>query len=164
MYPPGFVPYGRAAVLPVDLEGRTVGTERSHAEGGGLVGTHWQAAADISNGQRWPESGGVVGCRTTQGRWLRLTTALFGLDDHPRLRERLSAVSGIPALELHEVAATFKHDRNWRTRAVSLLRLLDRALSSVPAHALLTAGHIAGLWGRPSRWDPGGCILRACSV
>jgi fructose-1,6-bisphosphatase/sedoheptulose 1,7-bisphosphatase-like protein len=28
---------------------------------------------------------------------------------------------------------------------------LDRSLS----HRLLTAGFIAGLWGRPKRWDPG---------
>ena len=164
VYPPGFVPYGRAAVVPVDLEGRTVSAERSRADGGGLVGTHWQAAVDAAQCQIWPESGGVVGCRRTQGRWLRLTAALFGLDDLPRRREQLSEVVDVPALQIHEVAATLEHDHSWRTLAQSLLRLLDRALSSAPPHALLTAGHVAGLWGRPSRWDPGGCVLRVCAV
>ena len=163
VYPPGFVPYGRASVLPVDLEGRLVHAEGGYAKGGGLVGTYWTASADAAEDRRWPESGGSVGCRRTQGRWLGLTAALFGLDQPARPREQISNIVKVPTLKLHEVAATYVRG-GWRSNGKAVLELLELSLSSTPSRMLLVAGHLAGLWGRPSWWDPGGQTLIVCSV
>jgi hypothetical protein len=78
VYPPAYVPYGRAAVTPLDVDGRRV-----QAEPGALVavaGTSWEAVADAAAGRRWPETSGAMGSRRTQGRRL---SAHFTHRGHP---------------------------------------------------------------------------------
>ncbi len=159
VYPPGHVPYGRTAVAPVDLQGRRV----EPTEPGSSIatsGTMWEAAADAATGLRWPETGGARGSRRTQGRRLVATAALLGLRSEPRGRERVAAVLGIATLTLHEAARRFSALIGWRERAQLLLGLLEQCLAGGLSRALLAAGHLTGLWGRPSRWDPGGGRLR----
>lgn len=158
VYPPGHVPYGRAAVLPLDLAGRAVdglgGARFATAD------TLWQAIADAAVGTRWPESGGLDGCRRTQGRRLELGSELLGLGAWPRTRETIASALRLPALALHEAAATLAQERSWRARATVIMQLLGRCLGAGRrAQWLLAAGEVAGLWGRPSRWDPGGARL-----
>jgi len=159
VYPPGHVPYGRTAVAPVDLQGRRV----KPTEPGSSIatsGTMWEAAADAATGLRWPESGGAVGSRRTQGRRLVTTAALLGLRSEPRVREQIATMLGIATLTLHEAARRCSELATWRDRAQLLLGLLERCSAGGLSRALLAVGHLTGLWGRPSRWDPGGGRLR----
>jgi hypothetical protein len=159
VYPPAYVPYGRVAMMPVDLEGRRV-----EAEPGATVavaGTAWEAVADAAAARRWPETGGATGSRRTQGRRLGLGTSLFGLLSGARVRERIAAVLRMPALTLHEAAQSHSRLERWRDRAKLVLHLLGQCLTGGLPDVLLAAGYVAGLWGRPSRWDPGGRRLRS---
>jgi len=155
VYPPGHVPYGRAAVAPVDLAGRPVGAAQGDG-GHGLSGTAFEPVRSAAQGERYGESGDARGSRRTQGRRLCWAALLLGLSAPVRLRERLSSVLGVPALSLHEAAATYGADRSWRARARTLMRVVSQVLAAGRPFLLLHAGQVAGLWGRPSRWDPGG--------
>jgi len=156
IYPPAHVPYGRVAVAPLDLAGRRV----EAAQPGSLATTDtlWQATVDAAAGETWPEAGGLAGCRRTQGRHLERGVTLFGLPATARMREQLASALRLPALVLHEAASALSHAAGWRGKATLIVPLLERCLDA--AERLLIAGHVAGLWGRPSRWDPGGARLR----
>ena len=154
VYPPGHVPYGRVAVVPLDLAGREIRTEW----GGPSFGdTLLEAAADAAAGRRWPRSGAAEpGTRRTQGRRLERASSLLGLDlaTPERTRERLAATLSVPLLTLREAARQSWHaGGSWTERGLQLERVLLEVREPV---RLLLAGEVAGLWGRPSRWDPGG--------
>lgn len=159
VYPPAHVPYGRVAVTPVDLEGRRVEPEPGASVA--VAGTLWEAAADAAGGRRWPETGGAVGSRRTQGRRLGLGAVLFGLLSETPVRERVAEALGLPALTLCEAARRYPGLARWRDRARLSLQLLGRSLAGGLPDVLLAAGYVVGLWGRPSRWDPGGRRLRS---
>lgn len=157
VYPPGHVPYGRAGVVPVDAAGRearTASGSRSWAE------TLFEAATDAGEEQRWPLFGGEPGDRRTQGRRLQRAATLLGLclGTSERTRERIASALSVPLLELRQVPKhSFAAGGSWSERG----RMIERVLSQVrEPKQLLLAGQIGGLWGRPSRWDPGGAMLR----
>lgn len=159
VYPPAYVPYGRVAVTALDLEGRRVEAEPGAPVA--VAGTSWEAVADAAAGRRWPETGGALGSRRTQGRRLGLGAWLFGLLAPVRVRERVATVLEVPALTLHEAAQSHPGLARWRDRAQLLLHLLGQCLTGGQPDVLLAAGYVTGLWGRPSRWDPGGRRLRS---
>jgi len=148
VYPPAFVPYGRAAVVAVDVEGRRIGAEPGASVA--VAGTTWEAIADAAAGQRWAEAGGGgKGSRRTQGRRLTVGASLFGLFADSRARERVAAVLKLPALMLHEAAQRHVGLDRWRERAELVWQLLRQPLAGARSYVLLAAGHVAGLWGRP---------------
>lgn len=150
VYPPGHVPYGRVAIVP-DGEGRT----RPIAP----CGTMWDAAHDAAEGRRWPLDGTAPADRRTQGRWLERGAALLGLELIPGdpAEELVAAALRAPLVTLREARSRYASAEGWTGRAEAILH----ALGAIERPAgLLVAGHIAGLWGRPSRWDPGGQVLR----
>lgn len=157
VYPPGHIPYGRAAVEPVDLAGRSV---RAPSGKQGWSGTLFEAALDAADGRRWPLEGPEPGARRTQGRRLERATSLLGLDlaSTAREQERIATALSVPLLELRQLPKdAWRAGGSWTERG----RLLERVLWQVrEPRRLLIAGHVAGLWGRPSRWDPGGRVLR----
>jgi len=156
LYPPAHVPYGRAAVAPLDLAGRRV--EAAEPGGFATAGTLWQATVDAAAGKTWPEAGGLEGCRRTQGRRLERGVTFFALPGTARIRELLASALRVPALVLHEASSAFAQAAGWRDKATLIVPLLERCLDA--AERVLVAGHVAGLWGQPSRWDPGGGRLR----
>jgi hypothetical protein len=186
MYPPGHYPYGRVAVAPIApggellLKGDAGAAETSHAEGeetsvatsdaeedaaSGRLDwslTVFGAAQDASQGQAWPRE--KPSRWRTQGRWLQLGAQLLGIgpvtdgtEDEQRYREQMAGMLGVPALHVLEGARHFRNSRGYRERGRVVLALLARlpTLRSL-GERILAAGAIAGLWGRPSRWDPGG--------
>ncbi len=154
VYPPGHVPYGRVAVVPVDLGGREV---RRESGGRGFADTLFGAALDAAAGERWPRTGAAEpGTRRTQGRRIERASSLLGLDlaTGERTRERLAATLSVPLLTLREAPSESWHGGgSWTARGGALERVLLEVTEPV---RLLRAGEVAGLWGRPSRWDPGG--------
>lgn len=158
VYPPGHVPYGRVPVVAVDAAGRAVR---------GAPEQRWQptvfgAALDAAAGQRWPEHGGPWH-RRTQGRWLERGATLLGLsaETTPKRAELIASALSVPLLALTEAARSYRHaGRSWVARAAAVADVLRRVAVSASG-GVLVSGQIGGLWGRPSRWDPGGGVLRA---
>jgi signal transduction histidine kinase len=94
-------------------------------------------------------------------RRLELCAALLAISaSADAVRAAVAGALWLPQLRLRETAQQYalKHSLHERAQAVSSL------LAEISQHRLrtgiLVAGHIAGLWGRPSRWDPGGSMLR----
>lgn len=152
MYPPRHVPYGRVALLAGE-QGTEVPSASSQSA------TIWQAAYDAAAGSRWPLEGTEPGDRRTQGRRLERCATLLGLDVtlSARTEERVASALSMPLLTMREARSAYAAARSWTARGEAALR----ALGAVERPAgLLVAGHVAGLWGRPSRWDPGGQVPR----
>ena len=108
VYPPAYVPYGRVAVLAVDLEGRRVKAAPDSPVP--VANTLWEAAVDAEAGRRWPETGGLVASRRTQGRWLTMGAQLLGLcsETEAPLREPLATALRVPTLTLRDAAEILK--------------------------------------------------------
>jgi hypothetical protein len=164
LYPPGYSPYQRAAVAPVDATGEIVflGGDGASKDPGLLAWrrTFFAAALDAAMGIGWSRESPADDPRRrrTQRRYLALCATLMGLcpqmDD--AVSQRIASVLGIAWLSLSDRRAEYQSVATYMEQGAVIkeileMILLDRSLS----HRLLTAGFIAGLWGRPQRWDPG---------
>lgn len=157
LYPPGYVPYGRVRVMPVDLAGRAVWTPSGSRS---WAGTLWEAASDAADAKRWPKEGTEPTSRRTQGRRLEQASTLLGLSLwlDASMRERLGAALDVPTLTLVKVCKTSLHaGGSWTERGAMIVAVLERVREP---RRLLAAGHVVGLWGPASRWDPVGQALR----
>ena len=64
---------------------------------------------------------------------------------------------GTPTLTLVEAGAQWSMAGGYRSRGAAIERVLESLPSSEHlGDRMLAAGAVGGLWGRPSRWDPGG--------
>jgi hypothetical protein len=171
------VPYGRVAVAPVDARAELIRSPpRDNQQAPALAweGTLFAAAADAATGTLWPkeardrldpakphpaESPEDPRRRRTQGRHLSLAAELLGIAPQfdPRMREAIAQALAVPVLVLLQAArdldlCTLYRDEG-RIIADVLVQLRPvRGLGD----QLQAAGEIAGLWGPPRRWDPGG--------
>jgi hypothetical protein len=149
-------------VAPVDENGRVLrrGEEEQRAGEPDWEETIFSAAIDAAEGQNWHRSSPSDDDRRrrTQGRWLSLVATLLGLTDmNQRIQEQLAERLGVAALDLIEAARTYRTAVGWRDRGKVIAGLLERLpIRRCLCDDLLVCGAIAGLWGRPSRWDPGG--------
>lgn len=159
VYPPGHVPYGRVAIAAADSEGRLV-------RGDALGSTVFSAVLDASDGN------GVVGedaaresrvHRRTQGRRIDLCAAIVGLGGvlSEQVRGRIADALSVPLLTLRAMTQTYAASRSTRERAGAVLLVLKGMDLARRRIGLLVAGHYAGLWGRPSYWEPCSQMLRA---
>lgn len=157
LYPPGHVPYGRVAVGPVTADGEMVrreGAERAPDWSGTLFG----AATDAAAGEAWPRE--QPARWRTQRRWLERCAAVMGIalgsmsQSHV---ERVARQLGTPTLTLVEAGAQWSTARGYRSRGAAIAGMLERLHPSEQlGDRVMAAGAIGGLWGMPSRWDPGG--------
>lgn len=159
VYPLGHVPYGRAAIAPVDAHGQLL---RSADAAGGDRGVAWEqtimgAAQDAAEGRAWPRVGGdpssPAGSWRTQGR--RITQAaeilgLTGLQASP-----LVGPFGVSALGHRESIAAFGEATGYRSRGAAVCLLVGEleGASWPQLELILSAGVAAGQWGKPWRWD-----------
>ena len=175
LYPPGYVPYSRMAMAPIDAEGQVLHEIADVDSARGMADdeiprpiawdtTIFRAARDGRDGLAWPRDGSTdaVGSWRTQGRWIAITAALLGLTSGDADHWPLTGLLGLPALTLRESSAAYASANGYvaRGRAITLLlgaltgtgrRLLD---------LLLLAGCAAGRWGEALRWDPRAQVLR----
>jgi hypothetical protein len=156
LYPPGWVPYGRRPTCVVTPAGYAVRSES-------VAGTMLAAAKDAEAGRLWPRSGAALDANVhrTQGRQLVLASLLLGVCPSlaEAVREALAACLGVPLLVLHEARRRYDASRSWRARAGAVMAVVRRLGPRRQLPELWSrAGHIAGLWGRPSRWGPGGVL------
>jgi hypothetical protein len=143
-------------VGPVTADGELVrreGLERAPD----WSGTVFEAALDAAAGKAWPRED--PSRWRTQRRWLLRCAAIVGLavaasQSHV---ERVSRQLGTPTLTLVEAGARWSVAGGYQSRGAAIESVLDGLPSSEQlGERVLAAGAIGGLWGRPSRWDPGG--------
>jgi hypothetical protein len=163
LYPPGYGPYQRESVAPLDSAGELVLVGDGEAGKSGLLAwcrTFFAAVLDAAMGIGWSRESPADNLRRrrTQRRYMELCATLLGLSHEmeDEVCQRIAACLGIAWLLLSDRRAVYQSAVTYRERGPvikSILEMipLDRSLS----HRLLTAGFIAGLWGRPKRWDPG---------
>jgi hypothetical protein len=122
--------------------------------------TFFAAVLDAAMGKGWSRESPADDSRRrrTQRRYLALCATLLGLSQEieETTSQRIAACLGIAWLTLLDRREVYQSAQTYLTRGPvikSVLEMIpvDRSLS----HRLLTAGFIAGLWGRPKRWDPG---------
>jgi hypothetical protein len=159
VYPPGHVPYGRIAMAAADSEGRQI-------RGDALGSTVFSAVLDAS------EREGEVGQdamrasqthRRTQGRRIGLCAAIVGIGGglSEQVRGRIADALSVSLLTLRDMAQTYAASRSMCERASAVLVVLKYMDLARRRTGLLVAGHFAGVWGRPSYWDPCSQMLRA---
>ena len=149
VYPPGHVPYGRIAIVAEDSEGRVVQRDS--------VGSTLFAAAVEASAS--PDSRSLQ--RRTIQRRLGWCAALLGLAGSAEpVLDRIADVLWLPRLVARESARAFVPLQRLRDRGSLVLKMLACVPPARRRTGLFVAGEIAGLWGRPSRWDPGGRTLR----
>ena len=176
LYPPGYVPYGRVAVAPVDSEGQLVPSVVGDvdAEGEGTEGriadqlawntTIFGAARDAERQRAWPRQRGKdgLGSWRTQGRWIAISAACLGLTSRDREHWPLVGLLGVPGLVWREARADYAGATGYVARGRAVVGPLE-ALCAVGCRLLdmlLASGFQAGRWGEPLRWDPRGKVLR----
>ena len=214
LYPPGHVPYGRYAVVPVSrdadllrIAADDLGQPSGRAAGARPRGgapqrpseripwetTQFVAALDAAAGHAWPrdgtayrappttlgqarssltprtpEVGSVSGGASapvpapgrwaTQLRWLERSARTLGLS--PALpeaqRSRVASLLGLRLLELTVAASCWAGAHGYRALGEVIVEVLGK-LAGQPGlpDGLLATGHLSGLWGPPSRWEPG---------
>lgn len=177
LYPPGYVPYGRVAVVPVDSEGAVLHEIVDIAAGDTAYATDkeiprqiawnatiFRAARDGKDGFSWPRDGSTdaFGSWRTQGRWIAITAALLGLTSGDTDHWPLTGPLGLPALRLREASVDYASAKGYVARGRAVTLLLD-ALTGTGRRLLdllLLAGCAAGRWGEALRWDPRAQVLR----
>jgi hypothetical protein len=167
LYPPGHVPYGRVAIAPVGIDGSVV-LEPAGSSAAGSVAwglTVFGAALDAAAGIAWPRTNEPAEPRRwwrTQGRYLGLGGWLLALaaQVRQRQREQVAQVLGIALLVLLDGAAGFAAS-GYRGRGRAIVAVLSElTIGAQLGDRLLASGSAMGLWGEPSRWDPGGEAFR----
>lgn len=154
LYPPGWPPYGRRPLCHVSPAGTAVRSE-------GYASTLFGAVQDAARGVLWPRAGAAAheAVHRTQGRHIELARVLLGVGRSvgPRLREALATALGVALLVLCEASRAYEQARTWCARARVLMDVLQAVGARREQPELwFRVGHVAGLWGQPSRWDPGG--------
>ena len=154
LYPPGHVPYGRAAVVSCSASGALL-------RAGETRDRWWEttlfcAAVDAADGARWPSDSPADDSRRrrTQGRRLELAGRLVGV--HPELdegtRERVASRLGVGTMMLRSGARSWS--RSWTQRGAAVLAVLVAlALDGALLDRLLAAGVLVGVWTGVGRWD-----------
>lgn len=128
--------------------------------------TVFGAAVDAGRGLAWPRSfvpeAPEPGYWSTQVRAIDLGGRILGVhvEVAARERERIAGELGLPALVLHDAARSWAAGGGYRAHGAVIVGVLSelRGRRAVD-DGLLASGAIAGLWGLPSRWDPGGGLL-----
>ena len=169
LYPPGYVPYGRQAVVIRSPCGDTPFREESNP--GQTIedlfeGTLFQSGLDAAAGQAWYRDcpGGTERWWPNQIRTLFKLLRLLGVD--PSLtapeRERIASVLNVDLLLLFECRDLVESRPGYRRRGMAIRSVLERVVESpCILERLLLSGHRVGLWGYPLMWDTVSGVLRS---
>lgn len=160
LYPPGYAPYRRQAVLQVAPDGSTVHGDDGDRLRRDFGKTVFEAAVDARQGRPWPRETSDRRERSwgTQGRHLELASRLTGVARSlaDRVREAISTLLSIGGLHLRQASRS----RGYRAVGEAVCSVLQR-LRRGPRRAahLLTCGHLIGHWGEPLHWDAGRRVM-----
>jgi len=171
LYPPGYVPYGRAAIAPLDAECQVLHDTTDAEAGEGMPcnerpkqlaweTTIFRAALDGRARLAWPREScrDAFGSWRTQGRWLAVIARWLGLTHGDDGQWSYAGPLGVPTLTLREASAGYASAKGYVARGRAAALVVD-ALSAMTVtgrlllELLLLAGFVAGLWGTALRWD-----------
>ena len=164
LYPPGHVPYGRAAVAPVapDASPLLLPAEEEGAQQGAMWAlatweqTRFGAALDAATGKLWPRDG-PSSHRAIQRTRVDELAALLGLDaDLPApTGEAFARALDIPRLMLLDATTQYQQAGAFDAGAQVLVGLLNHPAlrSRCVLERVLTCGALAGLWGPAHGWE-----------
>lgn len=168
LYPLGHYPRGREPVAPVSSSGEIVRVAQGEDPyiDKKTVGkpawyiTLFSAALDACAGIGWSRGSPAEDPRRrrTQRRYIEITATLLGLacDVGEEVSQRIAECLGVGWLVLSDKRRVYQSSLTYLERGPAVVAVLDMIpVDRSLAHRLLTAGFIAGLWGRPKRWDPG---------
>jgi hypothetical protein len=170
LYPPGFGPYQRSAVVQLGPDGGPIMAREGEERGGGdspddsglrrdFRDTFFQSALDAAQGIPWSReslSEAPDQWFSTQWRHLRLSADLLGVapDMDDSQRAVIASVLETDMLRLREGAQEIRDRRGYVTRGRVVRRVLLSLRGGVRrALRLLFCGHVIGQWGRPAFWD-----------
>jgi hypothetical protein len=160
LYPPGHVPYGRAAWVGLGPDGSELERGRG-AERVAPSESFFAAVGDAARGERWERDSpaGLDDCvRSTQYRRVDRAAVLVGLG-RGRLpdAEVVAAVTGLAAGDLVETGGVLLATRDlvgWAGAIGEVLARLARHCGRARMDRCAVLGHLAGWWGVPWRWLP----------
>jgi hypothetical protein len=120
--------------------------------------TLFDAAYDASEGKAWHRQcpGGSDTWWSTQRRQVAVAVQLFGVAPDLDLAIRLAVAAALQqdVLSLLDASKTIAEAPGYRSRGAAVVGVHNR-LPRGPRllQCLVAAGHLAGLWGPPWRWD-----------
>lgn len=155
LYPPAWVPYAWLAVAPARLDGE---------RGEGLNDTLVEFGLETASGAAWLWNLGGdpaaprLGYTTEYNRIARCSRMVgVHADQSIEQRHDIGEILGVPALDLMDLASG--HVRPlYLAQAQAVQAVVKRLSVPLDWQAMLVAGHIAGLWGRPL-WCRGGHLV-----
>jgi len=155
LYPPGYAPFRRQAVVKLAPDGSPVMPADESAQGA-FAGTVFEAAVDAEAGRRWArETQDEVPERwwSTQGRHLHLLARLVGVanDITDKVRETIAATLSVGMMTLRDLC----QGKGYRAIGRAVMSVLSLLEGGWPRRAqqLLGCGHHIGQWGEPMHWD-----------
>jgi len=177
LYPPSQIPYGRVGVAPVALDGETFVHAPDHDPPESEAGVpppstdtaastespplSWEttflaAACDAAEGKSWSRDDGPLWWQTQRRRIVR-GAKLFGIDTGlaDPARDIHAGELEMAALVLRDAARDWSEASGYRSRGtVVTSAMLGLPRGRCVLDRVLVAGALAGLWGRPYRWEP----------
>jgi hypothetical protein len=162
LYPPGHVPYGRVAIVPVALGGSILVGDAAAADQSAWGTTVFAAALDASRGEAWrrgsrnDEGLGDPRRWRTQRRWLSLAAAIVGIAAIAGpVREKIARLLDVALLTISDATKQFASAAGYRDRGCAVVSVLtELRVAPRTGDQLLAAGASSGCWGEPRRWDP----------
>lgn len=163
LYPPGFAPYQRVAVQRLAPSGGAILSEAECPATDDRLrrdfeGTLFEAALEGATGSTWArdsEAGPVSRWWSTQGRQLDRALVLVGAapDEVESVREQIAVTLGVETLRLRESARRVSEGGGYRGKAEAIFDVLGALRrDATRALRLLSAAHLARLWGKPRAW------------
>jgi len=154
IYPPGFGPFVRQKVAPVDHTGEVTEPD---PEAESFSGTYFQSSLDLAIGLRWDTWDSAQGVALTQRRQIERSCHLLAIASCATASEQAAVADrlSIPVLHIRDQRQVNLKDRSLQAKSNSVRALLRRLnLRRVSGWAIASAHHLAGIWGPPHFWDP----------
>ena len=155
LYPAGFAPYRRQAVIKIAPDGSAISTEETELRED-FAGTIFAAAVDGAEGLSWArDTHDAIPDRFwgTQERHLKFASRLVGVARGlaDRVRESIATVLSVSGLRQREHSTAIGYRAIGKAVCDTLRQL--RGSHASRASALLMCGYLNGLWGEPLHWD-----------
>ena len=153
LYPPGYYPYSRHTLAPVDAEGNQL--TNSDKDISLFVGTLFEAATDAADGTLWAsesKDGSFDPRLSTQVRHLQRSAGLFALvpDIEQYLREETAQILAVPGQVLSDIATQFSLSTcGYQCYGREICNILQCIPAETLFERLAEAGASAGLWPSP---------------
>ena len=157
VYPPGWVPYARKALILVDHNGAEIEVTEPDCRWGDTV---FAAASDAARETLWPEElqlgprpeaeSSLYMSRRTQRRHIRATMLLFGLATSSTSadREVVARLMSVTLLDLEDGSKKIREGPTLIRKSLEAVRVLEKFQTiRLRMAGLLTLGSNQGFWG-----------------